>query len=210
MTTRTTAFTTSVLALALLAPTAAQAQGFGFSGGFSIAELTGDDVADNLESRTGFQLGAFADLPLGGILALVPGLYYIQKGAESPVGAIDEIAIDYLEIPLLLRVDVSPERTLGVNAYLGPTFAFQVKCEGVADNFSVSCEDDAVSDFDLSKSFDFGAAFGAGLTYRVSPGVSLLTHALWDFGLLSIDESAADRSVKNETILLSVGAVFRP
>jgi hypothetical protein len=210
MTIRSATFTITALAIALSLPGTAQAQGFGFSGGVSIAELTGDDVADRLESRTGFQIGAFADVPLRGIVSLQPGLYYVQKGAESRGTLVEEIAIDYVEVPLLLRVDVSPERTLGVNAYLGPVFSFQVKCEGISPNASVSCEDDAVPDFDISKSFDLGAAFGAGLTYAVSPGVSLLAHGIWNFGLLSLDESPADLSVKNETLMLSVGALFRP
>src|SRR5690606_16751082 len=54
----------AVLVLGLLAPGAAAAQTpvsvVGFSGGLSFATATGDDVG-NVDRRTGFNVGAFAD-----------------------------------------------------------------------------------------------------------------------------------------------------
>jgi hypothetical protein len=153
-------------------------------------------------------VGAFAEFPLGDILWLTPGLYYVQKGADADASGIDDIAIDYLEVPLLLRVGVSQRSPIGVDLFLGPTFAFQVKCDAETATVSVDCADDAMND--LSKSFDLGLAVGGGLSFGLTPALSLIGTALWDLGLTSIDDSAADRDIKNEAILLNLGFRWTP
>ena len=198
-------------ALALPVPAASQ-MSLGLSGGLSIASLTGDDVEDDFESRSGFNVGAFAEFPLGDILWLVPGVYYVQKGATAEPSAqlVEKISIDYLEIPLLLRVGVSTRQPVGINLLLGPTLAFQLKCELEAGTVERTCEQAATAQADLTKKFDLGLAVGGGLSFAVSPNLSLIANALWDLGLMSIDESAAERDAKNEAILLNVGFSFRP
>jgi hypothetical protein len=196
-----------IAALALPVPAFAQVS-FGVSGGLSLASLTGDDVDDDLDGRTGFNAGAFVELPLADIIWLVPGLYYVQKGATSD-GLVEEISIDYLELPLLLRVGVSDRDPVGINLFLGPTFALQLKCDFQVANITDECEDEAASDFDITKNFDVGLAVGGGLSFAVSPTISLLANAFWDLGLMSIDDSLAEQDIKNEAILLNVGFVFR-
>ena len=197
------------LVAALAFPVTASAQvSFGVTGGLSLASLTGDDVEGDLESRNGFNAGAFLELPLADIIWLVPGLYYVQKGATSD-GLVEEIAIDYLELPLLLRVGVSERDPVGVNLFLGPTFALQLKCDFEAQNITAECEDATASDFDITKNFDFGLAVGGGLSFALSPEIALLANAFWDLGLMSIDDSSAEQDIKNEAILLNVGFAFR-
>jgi hypothetical protein len=197
-----------IAGLALPIPAASQVT-VGVSGGLSIASLTGDDVDEDLGSRTGMNVGGFLELPLADIVWLVPGVYYIQKGATSDVPD-GKIKIDYVEVPLLLRVGVSQRDPVGVNLFLGPTFAFQAKCSFELGNVSGDCESQAASDLDFGKSFDLGLAVGAGLSFAVSPNVSFLTNAMWDLGLMSIDDSPAESDVKNEAIWLNVGLAFRP
>jgi hypothetical protein len=196
-----------VAAFAMPVPGSAQVA-FGVSGGLSLASLTGDDVDEDLDGRTGFNVGAFAELPLADIIWLVPGLYYVQKGATSD-GPVEDISIDYLELPLLLRVGVSERDPVGINLFLGPTFALQLTCDFEVNNVTRECEEEAASDFDITRKFDVGLAVGAGLSFSVSPTLSLLANALWDLGLMSIDDSAAQQDIKNEAILLNVGFVFR-
>lgn len=197
--------------LLLLFPVGGAAQlGFGVSGGLSTATLSGDDLVGEMDRRTGFNVGAFADVPLGGIIHLVPGVYYVQKGAEPRSAAIDVLAIDYLQIPLLLRVEVSPAAPLGISVLLGPTFGFQVSCVAETPDGDVDCGEDAVADLDLSKGFDLGAAFGAGAAFAVSPAMSLVASAAWDMGLTRIDDSPANQDIRNDAILVNVGFVWTP
>ena len=193
-----------VLALGIVLPLQAEAQvRFGVSGGLSLAKLGGDDASDNLDSRTGFNGGAFLDFPLGGIIGVTTGLYYVQKGASSD-GPLDaEVAIDYLEVPLLLRVTAVESSTADFNLFMGPTFAFEMKCEGTIAGVTLDCEDDEFP----TKSFDLGAAFGAGISFPISPSMSVIGTALYDIGLRSIDDAGDD--IKNEAVLLNVGLAWR-
>jgi hypothetical protein len=203
------------LVATLLLPFPAASQlAVGVTGGLSLASITGDDADDEgLDMRTGFDVGGFLELPLADIVWLVPGIHYVQKGATfERLGDDFTIELDYAEVPLLLRVGVSQRNPLGINLLLGPTFAFQVKCELVDEDTddSQTCEQQAASDLDLSKSFDLGLAVGGGLSFAVSPNASLLANVLWDIGVTSIDDSPAENDVKNEAILLNVGLAFRP
>ena len=199
--------------LSLALPLTLRAQGLsgGISGGLSLATLSGDDASDDLDYRKGLVAGAFLDLPLGEIIGVTSGLYYVQKGFSQEVGG-DDVALklDYLEVPVLLRVSVAGGEAMGISVFLGPTLGFQMKCEGEADQVSADCDvfDFPGSDFDPSKSFDLGAAFGAGLAFALSGGTSILANAVYDIGLTSIDDSTAERDVKNEAILLQVGLGF--
>ena len=69
-----------VAAFAMPVPGSAQVA-FGVSGGLSLASLTGDDVDEDLDGRTGFNVGAFAELPLADIIWLVN---YVFKGGAWP------------------------------------------------------------------------------------------------------------------------------
>jgi len=199
----------ALLLLFLLGTPAAGQMSVGLSGGLSLASLGGSDTADDLGTRTGFNVGAFADIPLGGILWLTPGLFYVQKGAEPASSAIDVLAIDYLELPLLLRVGVSPMDILRLSLFLGPTLGFQVRCTAVRPGASdVDCRDDATAALDLSRPFDLGAAFGVGAAYSLSPGMALVATALWDLGITSLDRSPSSREVRNEAILLNLGLAW--
>jgi len=197
-----------VLVLGLLLPAAARAQmSFGVAGGLSLATQGGDNAGD-LGSRTGFNGGAFLDFPLGGIIFVQPGLYYVQKGYSD--GADDsKLKLDYLEVPVLLRVEAIQSGTANLSFLLGPTFAFEVKCgfelEGVVEG---DCADLPGTDFD-SRSFDLGAAFGVGVGFPLSPTMSVIGMALYDLGLRSIDDSGLERDIKNEAVLLDLGLSWR-
>ena len=195
--------------LAIPAPAASQVS-FGMSAGVSLASLTGDDVPEELDMRTGLNVGGFVEFPLADIIWLAPGLYYIQKGGSSDVPD-GTIKIDYLEIPLLLRVGVSGRDPIGINLFLGPTFAFEVGCKFDFPTVTGDCDDLSNTGFSVeTKSFDIGAAFGAGLSFGVSDNASINLTGIWDIGLMSIDDSQFDEDVKNEAILINVGFSVTP
>lgn len=184
----------------LLLPLQAAAQiTAGASAGLSLATLGGDDASDALDHRTGFNAGAFLDFPLGDILGVTTGLYYVQKGASENDFTIE---IDYLEVPVLLRVTAIGEDAMRLNLLLGPTLAFEVKCQSDVDR---DCEDEGFP----TKSFDLGAGFGVGIDFPLSPTMSVVGSALYDLGLTSIADSPDDVDVKNEAILLNVGLAWR-
>lgn len=168
----------------------------GGGAGVVFSSLTGDDVGeDEVDTRTGFFAGGSLGVPLGGILGLGTGVYYVQKGAAEPEGD-DTFDLAFLEIPALLQVQVTgPERPVGVGLFLGPSFSFNLSCED-ADGEDCS---------DTVKSFELGAMFGAGLSFAAGQSATVSVNGGLDLGLTSLDDSPSEADVKNEAYFLGVG-----
>jgi len=166
------------LAVALLLQPAAAQTTISLNGGIAFASLSGDDVDEDFGTSDGFLGGVHLSFPLGDVLAIAPGLYWVQKGAEATVGNVEnEIELSYLEVPVLgvFRV-TGAERALGVSLFLGPSIAFELSCKesveiGEDDATETDCDDDP--DATERKSVDFGVVFGAGLSYPLTDRVSL-------------------------------------
>lgn len=112
---------------------------FGFKGGVNFATLNGDGVNDNLDGRTGYHIGAVAQVSLAETIALQPELLYSAQGIE-------DTDIDYLNLPVLFKLKFA--KVLSVEA--GPQFGFVVN-----DNFKVG----------EPESFDLSGAVGAGVEF---------------------------------------------
>ena len=76
--------------------------------------------------------------------------------------------------------------------------------EGTAED--LDCDDD----IDLgTKSFEFGAAVGAAVTYSINDTASLFLSAFYNLGLTNVaDDSGDDGSVKHRTLGVNVGVSF--
>lgn len=187
-----------VLAAILVAPGLLEAQvGLGPGAGVTFSKLTGDDVeSGDVDTKTGFFVGASLGVPLGGIVGLNTGVYYVQKGANEGGGGDNSLDLTYLEIPALLEVQVTgPERPVGVGLFLGPSFGFNLSCE---DFDGEDCGDNA-------KSLDLGALFGAGLAFRAGESATIAVNAGLDLGLTSVDDSSDNLDIKNQAYFIGVG-----
>jgi hypothetical protein len=104
----------------------------------------------DLDFRTGFRAGAYADFELTPWLSFVPEIHYVQMGARYvEVEALD-LRYDYVAIPLLLKAKVRLH-SLSPYVYGGPRadiFAGSQVCPGWTDEL------DRV---------DLGVDLGAGL-----------------------------------------------
>jgi hypothetical protein len=87
----------------------------GVEGGFDLANLNGQNVNDVFGSRLGWVVGGFLSLPLGPSFAFQPELMYEQKGGKYNG---NPYRLDYVEIPLLLNIDVIGP----IGILLGPSF----------------------------------------------------------------------------------------
>jgi hypothetical protein len=82
----------------------AAAQQLGVVAGATFSQLRG--LANvKTKNRSGTMFGVSLSVPLGSGLVLQPELLFINKGAELDLtsGVTQDIRLDYLEIPLLLR-----------------------------------------------------------------------------------------------------------
>lgn len=197
----TVTLTTIAVTTFLVAPPLAAQTTLGVSVGATFSSLEGED-APELDSRTGFMAGAHLAFPIAEIISVVPGVYYVQKGAaDDAVDAAFEL--DYIEIPLLLSVAVlPPERPVGFNLFAGPQFSFRVGCSESEGGQSFDCQDEE----DI-KSTDFGLIAGGGVTFGMG-GLNLFVNGGLDLGLTSLDDSPEDNDVHNSTYFVSGGVAF--
>ncbi|HZD03771.1 MAG TPA: outer membrane beta-barrel protein, partial [Longimicrobiales bacterium] len=125
------------LSVAILAavPPAASAQ-LTLEGGVNLASFLGEDAGGS-RSVTGLNLGGSLGLVEVGPVRILGEVYYRQKGGSgtlagfqeaSAAGQSVEVGIDYVEIPVLVRLDL--RRGGGVTPYLqgGPAFGWKLQC----------------------------------------------------------------------------------
>lgn len=198
---RFTWLATAVVAMfAFAVPASAQdmPMRLGVIGGANFATLTGDDAGDP-DMKTGFDIGALAQFPLGMVLTFQPEVHYSQKGAsvEGPTGDDLETSLDYIDIPLLLRAGTALAEGLDVDLLLGPSIGILLNCEDPAGN---DCSDETTST-------DFGLVVGAGFSWAMGAG-DLLLDGRFNMGFSSVDDSDADADINNQNIQVLVGYAF--
>jgi hypothetical protein len=218
-----------VVALLAFTPHHVTAQGTraGAYLGSSIATLQEADnallglgsAAVTRERRIGVQAGAWLNRPLAGGLSLQPEVHYTQKGARyrSAIGLGFEIAsgsaaleLAYLEVPLLLRLDLA--NTGGVRPFVlaGPAIAYRSGCSlnvqanGIGANFDCNDSFDNANLGDGLRTFDTNAVFGGGLAFRLG-GRDYSAGVRYSAGLTSISEVVSGVTNGNYSVLLGLG-----
>jgi hypothetical protein len=222
------------MAPALLPAQAPARPRFGALIGASLTTISDADLAGETgfeggtveaKRRVGFQVGAYLTHPLSSNVSLQPELHYIQKGTKvqatvtdvEGAGAVEgEVGLRfaYLEVPLLLRVDMGGQ-SLRPFFVAGPSVAYRVSCsldvaaEGLS--FGVDCDqgdnDPATSD-DPFKKYDVGGIVGVGVA-GTKGGRALSAQVRYSRSLISIArESIDDVSPKHTGISILFGIGF--
>lgn len=194
-----------VLAAAvLITPLAAQVS-VGVKGGVSHANLGGSD-AQSTNTVRGFGGGVFITYALVDELSAQVEALYLQKGARQDIAAPgganrDVLRLDYIEVPVMLRLDAVPLRGLAVHALAGPSMAIRVRCQLNGHR----CPRDAGST--AIRTFDWNMVGGGGFTLGVGR-VGLLLEGRYHVGLGTIDETAANLERTNLAFTILAGAVL--
>ena len=156
-----------LILLALHVPVQAQVNKdlprLGIKGGVNFSSLYTQDSYDT-KMLTGFNIGLFSKVPITGHIALQPEFYFTTKGAEVTynnafVDGIARFKLNYLELPLLLAINV----TDNFNIHAGPYAAYLVSGK-VSNESNVNAFDfeDNINSDDFNR-FDAGIAVGAGV-----------------------------------------------
>ena len=157
-----------LIALTIFGLTQANAQNFGFKGGYNYSSFNGDVAKDNtLKGLSGFYVGALLELPLGDVISLQPEVIYSRQGAawekdyNIPIlgkGSLkNDIKLDYLNIPVMAKVNLGPLFLQG-----GVQFGFLVNKPKV-DSYIANVYLRNLLDKDSYNSFDFGVGAGLGV-----------------------------------------------
>ena len=87
----------------------------------------------NKKKRVGLKGGFYLKIPLAGMFSLEPELLYAQNGftyePTAPSGENFSVDLGYIEVPVLLRVDISPKSHLHPMLLIGGSGAARVQCK---------------------------------------------------------------------------------
>lgn len=189
----------ATLAAAPLQRADAQLVSFGVMAGANMSTLTGDFSTD-LKNNTGFIAGAFVRIGALGF-AVQPGAYYTVKGAKSSDFSDDagsKTSLDYLEVPLILRIGLPMHLYVGAGPAVGIKLGCKITEQAVDAGASQDCKD--VVDGPDFKSTEVSGIAEAGIEFR---HWSLGARA--DLGISNVQEAvngggAGDLNVKTRTL----------
>ena len=205
----------SVISFAQIKPT------FGVRAGIASSGIRGESSGnlDNLlsfsngmlttKNITGFYAGGYSSIPVSDMISLEPGIYYSQKGYElngsinmKGVGFLGanakaKLQSEYIDIPLLLKVNVS-----GLQIFAGPQFSYLMKANlnttaGVLGFNLLNSNMDATAQFNR-----WDAAVTGGIGYKFTNGINI--NASYDYGLSKIDANQNAKAYNN-SIKVGVG-----
>jgi opacity protein-like surface antigen len=137
-----------VLTLAGSSPFAS-AQGVGIKVGPTFDEFSGDVL--NFDNRTGIHAGLFIGGSRDKVVGLQTEFNWLRKNTATEAG--QEIRIDYLQVPVLFRVNAGSGSANGAALYgvVGPAFDFKIGDE--VEGFTL---DDGIEGTDVSLAFGGG------------------------------------------------------
>ena len=187
------------IAIAVTGSVNAQDVKIGAKVGLNLANITGDFDGDDLDAKTGFNLGVFAEISLSDKLIFQPELLFSTQGAKSEETNYNySLKLNYLNIPLMIKYAVTDKFALE----LGPQVGFLLSAnEEETFNGETASDEEDVKDY--FKSIDFGLNFGA--SFDVSE--KIIIGARYNLGLSNISD-IEDINVKNSLFSLSVGYRF--
>ncbi|MEM8559877.1 MAG: porin family protein [Bacteroidota bacterium] len=190
---------TLLLTVALLATTAtASAQiipSFGIAGGLNFGSLS-DAGSLDIGSSTGYHIGLYAQVGVASF-AVRPGLFYQRVGdIEFPtvqgLGALDEIAVSYVIIPIDLLYKPLPTPLIKPYLLAGPEF--RIAAGDLAD---------AAFGNEDSRSFTTALNIGIGAQFGAIIGPKVFGELRYSFDLSGVSEG--DETVKVNVVMLRVG-----
>ena len=178
-----------------------------FSGGMNLSDLKGalggSDV-QNATNRAGMFFGIDLIIPTGGPgLALGGG--WSQKGVEEVLtdpATQQEIArlidLEYIEVPIHVRIPLVSAGPTTFNLVLGPTFGFRIGCN-VTEGLAVAQKCASLANGPDFKKTDIGGTAGLGISFSLGGILYAGFDARYTTGMTSINNISTD-SLRNRTL----------
>lgn len=161
---------------------------FGIRGGINFASFS--DSKQEVDSRrVGLLAGVYGTIKIPSIpISIQPEVLYSQKGAE--INGV-KVKLSYIEIPVLIRMNLASKVSLIPHLYAGPYVGFK---------FNYEEEPPPADDEIQEKNLDYGLVFGAGFDInKINVGVR------YNLGLNEIFEVEEER---NNVIAIVAGINF--
>jgi len=170
-------------------------QGFhlGVKGGANMNKIDGTAFKDQF--KLGYQLGAFAEVDFSQVIGIQPEVLFNQTNVKSTDQASDifhpgdDIHLNYLSIPVLLRINAGKILTF----HVGPQYSILI------NNHKTTLANAQ----DAFKSGDFSLAAGAQLNLGL-----LRIYGRYNIGLQDVGDVQDQDKWKSQQIQLGVGIAF--
>jgi len=188
-----------VLAVAMCSTPAWAQVGGGIKVGVNLATISGfNDTDDSTSERTGLVAGGFLTVGLVPLIAIQPEVLFSMQGSKLHFGSTgvstDATAkLDYLQVPVLLRIGNSGKDSASLYGVVGPTFGILMRAK-----------QDDVDIKDQLKNADTGVVVGAGVSLSRFFAEGRYTYGLTDLNKVE-EPSGANR---NRVISVLVGLAF--
>lgn len=226
----------TVLSGSLLAQTKV---GWGVKGGISLASFHDVDprYEIDVDKRAGIGIGGFLIVNVNDHLVFQPELLFVQKGGKESWSYYEigysgsrynesqlVYKLDYLEVPVLVKIRIPQVSGMKPSLYVGPTLAIKVSAKGefessFFDSTGVVVEHSSwnkdVGSF--FKDTDFGLTLGGDLAMDAK-FAKIILDARYFLGLTGIDEPKVEpeskvgttlqSDIKNKVISFTIGFVF--
>jgi hypothetical protein len=176
---------------------------FGPKAGTNISKFSGAD-GDLFDSRKGYSIGVALAFTLGRSIAVQSEFFYTEKGAEGDTLGFNEAKLTYIEIPVLLKINLPSFNLFTPCVFAGPAFAANVAAR--AKNETTGVEEKIDS---MVKGTDLGFVFGVGIDTSVGPGLFGLD-ARYTLGSSQVDDLGAglDPDLKNSTFSVMISYLW--
>ena len=140
-----------------------QQKRFGVIGGLNAASLflTIGSASSSTDSRIGFHIGGFMEMPMGINWTFRPELQYSMQGGRWSDGVVDKL--DYINLPLIFRWHFWQRR---MSLDFGPQFGYLI-------NATASLDGNSINITDSRNRFD--ASLALGVSVRLNDNISLST-----------------------------------
>lgn len=207
-----------IVAMITMATSATFAQ-FGVRAGVNFNKMKVDEGQSLLDNKTGWHAGCVYNFQIvDNLIGFQPGLYFSSKGYTLtteglPISdALKALGMDreyegtanYLEMPLLLKLNFQVTEKMAIDTHVGPYFAYGIGGKYKDTDIKIFDKDELIT---LDR-FDWGLQFGAGVTFNN------LIYLGWDLdlGLQKIDKEKGfdngNLEAKNLTNMITVGVWF--
>jgi hypothetical protein len=178
---------------------------FGIKGGINFSNMTSDYFAEN-NSKTGFNIGVIAEIPMGDKFSIQPEILYSTQGADVKIKMngggplLTKYSLNYILIPVLAKVYFSNNWSID----FGPSFnflindkAFRPTLPDIIDGSDIISQKNADAN---GKNFELSGVIG--LSYKFNG--RFFGSARYIQGLTDSVES----DTKNSGFQLGVGYIF--
>src|SRR5688572_19978012 len=189
----------------------AQERQIGIKAGVNVASLVfdGAEVDSYNDRRVAFLAGGFGVWPLGGPTALQVEALFSQKGAKFSEDLDDfeaSLELDYLDLPVLLRIQVPVFGSSRLHIFGAPSVSFRLAARNKAAGTGLQFDQGEIENIeDDIEPFDFGIVAGAG----VDIGRRIVIDARYSWGLSTINKDSSEGiEIKNRVLSFMAGVRF--